>query len=134
MVPVNFMQLDTLPLTVNGKVDKNALPVPDGLATRAAYVAPRNEVEEELVNIWQQVFNTEEKIGIRDNFIELGGNSISAIKILSKISKEYGIVISVRKMFENPTIENLANEILNAGWFGSVAGAACSGEKERIRI
>jgi amino acid adenylation domain-containing protein len=134
MVPVNFMQLDTLPLTVNGKVDKNALPVPDGLATRAAYVAPRNEVEEELVNIWQRVFNTQEKIGIRDNFIELGGNSISAIKILSKISKEYGIVISVRKMFENPTIENLANEILNAGWFSSVADTACSGEKERIRI
>ncbi|HEU4555736.1 MAG TPA: non-ribosomal peptide synthetase, partial [Chitinophaga sp.] len=116
MVPCHYVQLDKLPLTTNGKVDKRALPAPDITATATPYLAPRNEVEQRLVEIWKEVMGTEKEIGVRDNFFELGGHSIKAIKILFRVSKEFGVVIGIQKMFEEPTIENLANKILNTSW------------------
>ena len=68
------------------------------------------------MEIWKEVLEIKEEIGIRDDFFELGGHSIRAIKILARVSKEFGVTISIQKMFENPTIESIANKILNAGW------------------
>jgi acyl carrier protein len=75
-----------------------------------------------------------EGIGVKDNFFELGGHSIKAIKILSRISRDFGIVISIQKMFEEPTIEHLANEILNARWFNAQLEKSGDAQSEKIKF
>jgi acyl-coenzyme A synthetase/AMP-(fatty) acid ligase len=76
MVPSFFVQLEAIPLTVNGKIDRKALPEPDVRGQIAqGYVEPRNEIEKRLVEIWKQVLGVN-KVGIYDNFFELGGNSL----------------------------------------------------------
>jgi len=138
MVPGRFLQLDSIPLTANGKVDKKKLPdLPGDTApvTDEQPVQPMNEVEKRLAAIWQELLGLQgQEIGIRDNFFELGGHSIKAIKILSRISKEFGVVISIQKMFEQPTIEHLAGEIMNLTWFKSERKADTATANERIKL
>ncbi len=111
MIPAYFMQLENLPLTANGKVDRKALPEPDGsITTGAEYEAPRSEIEEKLVSIWQEVLHLQ-KIGINDNFFELGGHSLKAINIAAKINKELNVSVPLREMFMTPTIKGLANYV-----------------------
>ena len=118
MLPAHFVQVKELPLTPNGKVDKKALPSPEGLgiSTGVEYVAARNEVEEQLVGIWEEVLG-KENVGVHDNFFELGGHSLKAIRILSAVHNIFNEKINIDKIFINPTIENLALEIKNAMWF-----------------
>ena len=82
MVPAHYVQLAELPLTTNGKVDRKRLPAASGNAMLAAteYVAPRNQTEEKLAAIWQEIL-AKDRIGIRDNFFDLGGHSLSAIRL-----------------------------------------------------
>ncbi|MGB7604589.1 MAG: amino acid adenylation domain-containing protein, partial [Lutisporaceae bacterium] len=109
MIPSYFIQLDKLPLTANGKIDRKALPVPDGsIETGAEYIAATNEIEEKLISIWHEVLGVE-KIGINDNFFELGGHSLKAIKIVSIIQKELMVEISVGDIFSNPTVRQLGD-------------------------
>ncbi len=112
MVPSLFMVLETFPLTPNGKVDKRALPAPNLEAhfTRVPYVAPRDVLEEYLVEVYQEVLKTE-RIGIHDNFFELGGHSLLAIQMLSRLRDELNLDLSLRALFEHSTIERLAKEI-----------------------
>ena len=86
MVPSVFIFLDALPLTPNGKLDRKALPVPDQTRAEleAAYVPPRNALEESLVNLWSEVLRIE-RIGVHDNFFELGGHSLLATQVISRI-------------------------------------------------
>ena len=84
MVPSYVVELDKIPLTVNGKVDKSALPKVDLNALHTEYVAPVNENEKIIVNAFEKVFN-QDKIGIYDDFIRLGGDSLTAIRLLSYI-------------------------------------------------
>ncbi len=108
MVPSYFIQIDKLPLTSNGKVDKKSLPEPDGIIkTGAAYEAPKNEVEEKLVRIWREVLNID-KIGINDNFFEIGGHSLKATSLAAKIHKELDVKIPLGEIFKNPTIKEIA--------------------------
>jgi amino acid adenylation domain-containing protein len=119
MIPQQFVLLEQLPLTVNGKVDRSRLPDPEqSLSTQLPnrYIAPQNEVEARLVEIWQGVLGISSDISVVDNFFELGGHSIKALKMLSQVSKEFGIVLGVQKLFEEPTIQDLSEKILNAGW------------------
>jgi amino acid adenylation domain-containing protein/non-ribosomal peptide synthase protein (TIGR01720 family) len=110
MVPSYFVKLDKIPLTPNGKIDRNAIPEPDGIiANGKEYVAPVNKMEETLVKIWQGVLGNE-KIGIRDNFFELGGDSIKAIQILAGLNK-YRLTMDFKDLFKNPAIEQLAKYI-----------------------
>ncbi len=104
MVPAAFVMLDALPLTVHGKVDRKALPAPDEgrLAVETAYVAPRNETEAQLAAIWAQVLGVP-RVGIRDNYFELGGESILSLQIIAR-AKKAGIEFSPRQLFEHPTI------------------------------
>ena len=100
-------QLERLPLTPNGKINKKALPAPQGagIATGTAYVAPRNEDEERLVEAWSELLEKDrESIGIHDNFFELGGQSLSAIRLMGIISRELNMRIPLSLIFENPTI------------------------------
>ena len=92
MVPTYVVKLDSIPLTVNGKVDKRNLPEVDLDSLTAEYVAPRNEIEKAVVNAFGEIFNRE-NIGIHDDFIHLGGDSLSAIKLLSYIG-DYNVSVA----------------------------------------
>ncbi|WP_346868751.1 amino acid adenylation domain-containing protein [Clostridium sp. UBA5119] len=110
MVPTYFVELEKMPLTTNGKIDRRALPEPNLDATLTEYEAPRNEVEETLVKIWGEVFGIQ-NIGINDNFFELGGHSLKATILMSKIHKELNKEISLKELFKVPTIKNLSRII-----------------------
>ncbi|MCH2195467.1 non-ribosomal peptide synthetase [Kordia sp.] len=109
MIPVDFLQLESIPLTINGKVNYKALPALDATAIGTNYVAPRNAKEEALVSIWQDVLGVE-KVGIYDNFFSLGGDSIIAIQFISK-AKRQGITLKVKDVFEFQTIDELATKV-----------------------
>ena len=105
MIPSYFVDLDAIPLTENGKIDRKALPEIDATAIiKKEYVAPRNELEEKLAQIWQKVLGVE-KIGILDNFFELGGNSLTIIKLQHSIQKEFYVSVNIVFLFNNTTIE-----------------------------
>ncbi len=110
MVPSAFILLDSLPLTPNGKVDRKALPAPDGLMIREQeYVAPRNTVEQILVEIWQELLGLQ-KVGVHDNFFELGGDSLLAIQVVNR-AKQQDQVLQLKQIFQHQTIEELASVV-----------------------
>ncbi|WP_160716858.1 non-ribosomal peptide synthetase [Chitinophaga solisilvae] len=114
MVPSYFVQLEEIPLTQNGKADKRRLPDPLGIELRsgAEYVAPRNEIEEKLVAIWKELLG-KDKIGIRDNFFDAGGNSIKIVRLSQLSTRLLGKDISVALLFQYPNIEDLVNFIVD---------------------
>ncbi|MFT5823206.1 MAG: amino acid adenylation domain-containing protein [Crocinitomix sp.] len=119
MLPTYFVQLDEFPLTSNAKVDKKALPSPDGigLSSGAAYVTPRNETEERMVDIWEEVLQRD-GIGIMDDFFTLGGHSITAMKVMLKIQDEFGVKLDLVELFNDPTIANLSGYIDSVSLIG----------------
>jgi len=112
MVPSIFIQIEKFPLTINGKIDKKKLVETEGniLKSTTPYVAPRNETEEKLVVIWETVLGVE-KVGIQDNFFEIGGNSIHAIKLITKIYKELEILLEATNILEGRTIAFISDYI-----------------------
>ncbi|HKR64377.1 MAG TPA: amino acid adenylation domain-containing protein, partial [Thermoanaerobaculia bacterium] len=104
MIPATFLRIDALPLTRNGKLDRAALPSP--VAT-SAFVAPRNEVEETLANIWRELLPDADAIGIHDNFFELGGDSIIGMQVAAR-AIEAGLHLTPRDVHRHPTIAELA--------------------------
>ena len=112
MIPNSFVTLDTFPLTPNGKVDRNALPAPEHTRPKLeeTYVAPRTEIERTLVAIWQEVLHLK-KVGIHDNFFEIGGYSLLAIQVISRINKAFQVDLPLPPFFENPTISGLSKTI-----------------------
>jgi hypothetical protein len=121
MIPSAFVSLDALPLTASGKVDRLALPDPETLdADRAAsYVAPRNDVEEQIVGIWSELLGVD-RVGVFDDFFELGGHSLLATQVIMRVRRVYGNV-PLQAMFMAPTPAGLA-EVIQAG--ASAAEAA----------
>lgn len=108
MVPAAFVSLTAFPLNANGKVDRRALPPPDSqLAIGSECLAPRNTLERELSEIWQNLLLIPQ-VGIRDNFFELGGDSLLAARLINRVNSMFNIDLDVMKLFENPTIEQLA--------------------------
>jgi acyl carrier protein len=111
MVPSIWVVLDQMPLTSNGKINKNALPDPDMNAMVAnEYVAPRNELEQSLAVIWQELLGLAQ-VGVHDHFFELGGHSLQVMRMISAIRKEMQVEVSVRTLFELTTIDALAKYI-----------------------
>ncbi|MBC8757719.1 AMP-binding protein, partial [Kordia sp. YSTF-M3] len=112
MLPDTYVKLKEVPLTRTGKIDYKSLPEPDGmeLINELNYVAPRNEMETQLVAIWSKIMNRE-KIGIRDDFFMLGGNSLIMIQIINECLKTLNIKITIKDLFTNTTIETLAKYI-----------------------
>jgi amino acid adenylation domain-containing protein len=110
MAPARFIFLDSMPLTVNGKVDRKALPAPDTARPEleSEFVAPRTEEEKTLAKIWEDVLRVD-SVGVKDNFFELGGDSIRSIQVLSR-AQEKGIRFSLQRLFQQPTIEQLVAE------------------------
>ncbi|WP_339179668.1 amino acid adenylation domain-containing protein [Paenibacillus sp. FSL R5-0701] len=109
MIPSYFVELEHLPLTPNGKLDRKALPAPEGEAgSGTQYVAPRNELEMKLVVIWQEVLGLTKEIGIHDNFFDIGGHSLRATTLVSKIHKDLNVDLPLRDVFRHSTIESMA--------------------------
>ncbi|CVN45624.1 putative non-ribosomal peptide sythetase [Streptococcus pneumoniae] len=108
MMPAFFMQLDELPLTGNGKVDRRALPVPD-VSEQAAneYVPPQSDTERILAHIWEEVLEVP-KIGRRDHFFECGGHSLRGMKMLNRLYEEMHVECTLKTLFESPTLEAFA--------------------------
>jgi len=112
MIPSYFIFIDKVPLTPNGKVDRRALPGPEILESGAEYIAPKNEIEIKLTEIWGDVLNIpKEKIGINVNFFDIGGYSLKATTLLSKIHKEFNVKVQLAAFFQTPTIRSLAEYI-----------------------
>jgi amino acid adenylation domain-containing protein len=110
MVPSAFVTLEAIPLTPNGKIDRLALPVAD-LSDRIAentIINPRNEIEKQLTLIWEQVLGLK-PIGVKDNFFDLGGHSILALRLLSEIEKTFNTKLPVAALFQLTTVEQMAN-------------------------
>jgi amino acid adenylation domain-containing protein len=112
MIPSAFVMLEHLPLTPTGKVDRQALPAPDWTrpVLETAFVAPRNDVERQLAQIWEQVLGIQ-PIGVQDNFFDLGGNSLVAGRVLVEISNVFDIQLPMIALFEAPTVARLAERI-----------------------
>ncbi|HBS44543.1 MAG TPA: non-ribosomal peptide synthetase, partial [Paenibacillus sp.] len=106
MVPSGFVAMEAIPLTANGKVDREALPMPEEKQINSECVGPRNSNEQILTTIWKRVLGVK-KVGIYDNFFEIGGDSILSIQIISQASQE-GLKLTPKQMFECPTIAELA--------------------------
>ncbi|EGK86184.1 amino acid adenylation domain protein [Microcoleus vaginatus FGP-2] len=109
MVPGAFVLLEALPLTPNGKVDRRALPAPDQIRKEPeeTFVAPRNELELQLTQIWEKVLGVH-PISVKDNFFDLGGHSMLAARLFAQIEKKLGRNLPLANLFQAPTIEELA--------------------------
>ncbi|MEK5109515.1 non-ribosomal peptide synthase/polyketide synthase [Cytobacillus sp. FSL K6-0129] len=115
MIPSYFVPVDALPLNANGKVDRKALPEPKGyLASEVPYVAPQTDIQQMVVDIWQEVLGVEQPIGIHDNFFELGGHSLRATTVMAKIHQNMDVEVPLRVIFQSPTIEEIASYIEKA--------------------
>ena len=113
MIPAYFIQLEKIPVTVNGKADRKALmELDENIMAATEYEAPRNEIEEKLIKIWHEELLVK-RIGISDNFFALGGNSIKAMLVVENISEALHIELQVMDLFNKPTIKELADSILN---------------------
>jgi acyl carrier protein len=112
MVPSAFVALDAFPTTPNRKLDRRALPAPDGVRPDLAesYVAPETPVEETLVAIWQEVLGVD-RVGIDDDFFDLGGHSLLAVKMLARVQEQFGVDLYLGTVFENSTVRELAGAL-----------------------
>jgi amino acid adenylation domain-containing protein len=117
MIPSYFVQLEKMPLTASGKVNRRALPVPETMTTRAeGYEAPGNPIEEMLVNLWSEVLGVEKHlIGVTDNFFELGGHSLKGTVLAAKIYKAFHVKIPLAEILNTPFIRGTASKIREAG-------------------
>jgi amino acid adenylation domain-containing protein len=111
MLPSYYIFLDEMPLTPNGKIDKKSLPpVSSEDVIKREYVAPTNEIEEDLAQLWEEVLGVE-KIGITDNFFELGGNSLKATVLINKINKRYNTRFSIQDLYETQEIMGVSKKL-----------------------
>ncbi|MEU7876556.1 condensation domain-containing protein, partial [Dactylosporangium sp. NPDC049140] len=114
MVPSVFVEMTSLPLNANGKVDRRALPAPDAPAAVGDYVAPRTPVEEAVAEVWGAVLGVE-RVGLFDDFFALGGHSLLATRVVSRIRSVFGVEVPVAALFDAPTVAGLAVAIDAAG-------------------
>jgi len=115
MVPAYFVVLDAFPLTPNGKIDRQALPSPQRIQADAPPRSrPANQVEQQLAVIWQEVLDREQ-VGVNDNFFEIGGHSLLAVRLLVEIEKVFGQKIPLVSLFQNATIASLGKLLTTTG-------------------
>src|SRR5262249_41769482 len=130
MVPSAFVVLAALPVTPNGKLDREALPAPPAATGNgsAAPEAPRTELEQVIAEIWRQVLHAE-AVGVDDNFFSLGGHSLLMIRTQARLVEALGREVSIVDLFAYPTIRSLARHLAGAGGEESFAA-----EEERARL
>ena len=110
MIPSAFVLLGDLPLTPNGKIDRKALLIPDQkrLAIVGSYQSPRTIMEQALASIWAEVLGME-KVGIHDNFFDLGGHSLVAVRLVNLIKRKIGRTVRIANIYQAPTVERMAS-------------------------
>ena len=118
MIPKYFIQLKEIPLTGNGKIDKKSLPDPETLELGdvSKYVPPRNDIEEKLVMIWEEVLKRQ-NIGVKDDFFSLGGHSLKIIRVINQVNKQFNLQYDLKGIYAEPTIEAMALQIKTDLWF-----------------
>ncbi|MBW7477363.1 non-ribosomal peptide synthase/polyketide synthase [Paenibacillus oenotherae] len=112
MIPAFLMGVVSIPLTLNGKVDKSALPMPQGGGTDNTFVAPRTLLESRLADMWKSVLGIEQ-VSVKDHFFELGGHSLKATTLVARMFKELQVNMPLRTIFQAPTLEELAGKVAN---------------------
>jgi amino acid adenylation domain-containing protein/non-ribosomal peptide synthase protein (TIGR01720 family) len=110
MHPAGYKWVTSFPITANGKIDKASL-LQMEVDSLSSYVAPSTPMEQRLVSIWEEVIGTDQKIGIEDNFFQLGGHSLLATQVITRINELYRCQLSLRVLFESPTISELVKQI-----------------------
>lgn len=135
MIPSTFMILDSLPLNSNGKVDRHALPVPDERKPEDTqnFVAPRNSIERQVADIWAELLRVEQ-VGVHDDFFGLGGDSLLAIKLISRLRAEFQLEVPVRDLFEMTTVARQAELIATMRWVAQNGRLGDSGEPSKARL
>ncbi|MBV6623053.1 MAG: amino acid adenylation domain-containing protein [Rivularia sp. (in: Bacteria)] len=136
MLPASFVMLNNLPINVNGKLDRKALPKATDFSHdfNVNYVAPSNEVEKKIANIWQEVLQLE-KVGMEDNFFDLGGHSLLILQVQSKLQKVLNQSISATDLFKYPNISALANYLnREQNQKASFQGIRSRAEKQKTAI
>ncbi|MEU5976472.1 amino acid adenylation domain-containing protein [Streptomyces sp. NPDC047315] len=113
MVPTTLTALDRIPLTTNGKVDREALPAPARSGPDGCALPPRDLLELRMTGIWERVLGTP-RVGVRDNFFELGGHSLRAVELMTAIRRELGVTAPLNAVFRHPTVEGLCAELPTA--------------------
>jgi len=115
MVPALFMRLDKMPVDPSGKINRRLLPEADlsKIEVKTEYVAPRTPTEEKLCDMMKEVLHIE-RVGIKDSFFDLGGHSMMATQVVSRIREEFDVELSLRVLFENPTAEGIAQALIEA--------------------
>ena len=128
MIPSVFVKMDSLPLTPNGKVDRKALPIPDGLRPdlETPFVAPRTPIEKDLAKIWAKVLSLDH-VGIHDNFFHLGGHSLAATRVISRVIDRFKVELPIKSLFESGTVAAMSLVIVQNQ-------ARRAGEKELARM
>jgi acyl carrier protein len=111
MIPSAFVVLESLPLNPNGKVDRQALPVPENALPTDQYVAPRTPVEEVLSTLWVEVLGVEQ-VGIHHDFFDLGGHSLLATQVISRIREMFQVELPLRRLFEVRTVAGMADVLV----------------------
>ncbi|MFI6478621.1 amino acid adenylation domain-containing protein [Nonomuraea sp. NPDC050663] len=107
MVPVAFVAVDAFPTLPSGKLDRSALPAPEGVVQERVHVAPRTPLEAELAGMWRELL-AREHIGVTDDFFSLGGHSLLALALVTRLRERFGAEVPLRRVFESPTIAGLA--------------------------
>lgn len=135
MVPTAYVMLDALPITSNGKLDRKALPLPDADALpQQMYVAPRNDVEQQLCAFWEQLLGTT-GVGIRHNFFQIGGDSLHAVQLVGRVRDRFKVEVPLRSLFQDSTIEKLAELIeRERGQAGPRAGGGPVTKRSRRKV
>lgn len=114
MVPAAFVRLDAWPMLVNGKVDRAALPPPEGTAYASRqYEPPEGEIEEALAQIWSELLGVD-RVGRHDNFLELGGHSVIAVQLVARIEQTLAVSIELSRVFLSKTLAELADAVVDA--------------------
>jgi len=117
MIPTHYVCLERMPLTSNGKIDRSSLPKPTAENTQPAqdFAAPSTETEKTLAALWCDLLKVE-SIGRRDNFFDLGGESLLVMRAVSRMRKTFGVDVQLRNLFERPTLAELAEVIDGMRW------------------
>jgi acyl carrier protein len=112
MIPAAFVLMESFPLTPSGKLDRKALPTPDGTRSdlESAFIAPRTVAEEIVARIWAQVIKID-RVGIGDNFFDLGGHSLLATQIVARVRDAFQTELPLSKLYENPTVEGIIDAL-----------------------
>jgi amino acid adenylation domain-containing protein len=113
MIPTAWVMLEKMPLSPNGKIDRKNLPEPDADVPQHDYVAPRNPTEETLCTLWQEILR-HKRVGIHDSFFTIGGHSLLAAQVATRLRETFKVEIPLRRIFELPTVAQLAEEISQA--------------------